>query len=78
MYISKCSGMDHTVLPANTPCLSVYCDCTKKADAYFDTSDTLTSGENVPLIPLHFFCVKVLAIPTAISQEYKPSHRVLA
>ena len=22
MYISKHSGMDHTVLPANTPCLS--------------------------------------------------------
>jgi len=21
MYISKCSDMDHTVIPANTPCL---------------------------------------------------------
>jgi len=25
MYISKCSGMDHTVLPANTPSLPFLC-----------------------------------------------------
>jgi len=25
MYISKCSGMDHTVLHANTPCLPFLC-----------------------------------------------------
>jgi len=25
MHISKRSGMDHTVLPANTPCLPVLC-----------------------------------------------------
>jgi len=24
MYISKCSDMDHTVLPANTPCLPFF------------------------------------------------------
>jgi len=41
MYISKRSGMDHTVLPANTPCLPFHHKCSPDGDTLTEVKKSI-------------------------------------